>query len=197
MIPPAKDPEANHYARARVALAATTIIPSTYWSDIEQSPTLRFEPIASFAPRARHGSLQTTSLVTAQEMIASLRNAGLPVSAIADTMRVERKSIYSWLNGGEMRSGKTHRAAKLYRLLTGVAGVDARSLYRFWNTPVDRGRTLRDMLVAESVDETVVASTLNKLRPAAIRARETEQKMSRPGKGNPAIDEIPEAGANA
>jgi hypothetical protein len=129
-------------------------------------------------------------------MIASLRKGGLPISAMAEAMRVERKSIYSWLSGGEMRSANTQRAAQLHRLFTGVAGVDVRGLYRFWNTPVDGKKTLRELMVADSINETAAAAALNKLQPAALRAMETERKMARQGTGNPAIDDLPEAGAN-
>ena len=186
----------NHSAVLALTLAATTIIPSMYWQDIEQSPTPHIEAIASFTPRAKTGILRSTSLVTAQEMIASLRKGGLPVSAIADAMRVERKSIYSWLSGGEMRSANTQRAAQLHRLFTGVAGVDVRSLYRFWNTPVDGKKSLRGLMVAESINETATATVLAKLQPAALRATATERKMARQGTDNPAIDDLPEAGAN-
>ena len=61
----------------------------------------------------------------------NLRNGDLPISAIAEAMRVERKTIYSWLSGGDMRNANTQRAAQLHALLTGVAGVDIRTLYRF------------------------------------------------------------------
>jgi hypothetical protein len=186
----------NHSAVLALTLAATTIIPSMYWQDIEQSPTPHIEAFASFTPRAKTGLLRSTSLVTAQEMIASLRKGGLPISAMAEAMRVERKSIYSWLSGGEMRSANTQRAAQLHRLFTGVAGVDVRGLYRFWNTPVDGKKTLRELMVADSINETAAAAALNKLQPAALRAMETERKMARQGTGNPAIDDLPEAGAN-
>lgn len=187
----------NHNAVIALTLAATTIIPSMYWPEIERSPTPRFEATASFAPRTKTGLLQTPSLVTAQEMIASLRKGGLPISAIAEAMHVERKSIYSWLSGGDMRSANTQRTAQLHALFTGVEGVDVRSLYRFWNTPVDGKKTLRDLMVAENIDEPAAASALSKLRPAALRAAETERKMAREGTGNPALDDIPEAEANA
>jgi len=103
----------------------------------------RIEAIASFAPviRTNDNTPRTSSLVTVQEKIANLRSGGLPVSAMAEAMRVERKSIYSWLSGGDMRSANIQRAAQLHALLTGVAGVDVRSLYRFWNTPVDGTKT--------------------------------------------------------
>ena len=57
-------------------------------------------------------------------------------------------------------------------------------------------KTLRDLMVADSINETAAAAARNKLQPAALRAMETERKMARQGTGNPAIDDLPEAGAN-
>ena len=181
-----------------LALGMATLVPSQQWNDFEQVMSQRIEAIASFAPviRTNDNTPRTSSLVTAQEKIANLRSGGLPVSAMAEAMRVERKSIYSWLSGGDMRSANIQRAAQLHALLTGVAGVDVRSLYRFWNTPVDGTKTLRELMVAENIDTAETASTLERLRPAALRAMETERKMARKGTSNPVLDEIPEAGAN-
>ena len=95
-----------------------------------------------------------------------------------------------------MRSANTQRAARLHRLFTGVAGVDVRGLYRFWNTPVDGKKTLRDLMVADSINETATVAVLNMLQPAALRAMENERKMAPQGKRNPAVDDLPEAGAN-
>jgi hypothetical protein len=187
----------NNHSAVLVLALATTIIPSMYWKDMEQSPMLCTEAIASFVPKAKTGMFRATSPVTAQEMIARLRKEGLPISAIADAMRVERKSIYSWLNGGEMRIAKTKRAAQLHSLFTGIAGVNARGFYRFWNTPVDGQNTLHDLIVADNINEAAAAAALNKLHPAALRAMETERRMARQGTGNPAVDDLPEAGVNA
>jgi hypothetical protein len=190
--------ESNNHSMLKLTLAATTIIPSRYWQDIEQSPTSRIEPFASFAPWGKTIQSRATSPVSAQEMIAGLRKGGLPISAIAEAMRVETKSVYLWLNGGDMRSANTQRTAQLYRLFAGtVVGVDARTLYRFWNTPVVGQKTLRELTVADNIDEVTTAAALNKLRPAALRAMETERRMTRQGTGNAAIDDLPEAGANA
>jgi len=181
-----------------LALGMATLVPSQQWNDFEQVMSQRIEAIASFAPviRTNDNTPRTSSLVTVQEKIANLRSGGLPVSAMAEAMRVERKSIYSWLSGGDMRSANIQRAAQLHALLTGVAGVDVRSLYRFWNTPVDGTKTLRELMVAENIDNAATATALERLRPAALRAIETERKMARKGTSNPVLDEIPEAGAN-
>jgi hypothetical protein len=174
--------------------AITTCIPAVL-QDFENSQTLGIEASTSFVPKATMGSDKAKPL-TPQEMIAELRANGLPISAIAEAMRVERKSIYSWLNGGDMRSANTQRATQVHALLNGVAGVVPRGLYRFWNTPVDSKPTLRELMTAETIDGVATISALNKLRPAALRAMENERKMAQQGTSNPTLDEIPEAGVN-
>jgi hypothetical protein len=176
--------------------AVTTCLSLLYLIDIEQSQASSINAIASLAPKNNTNNEQTKPLITSQEMISELRGSGLPVSAIADAMRVERKSIYSWLSGGDMRNANTQRAAQIHALFTGVDGVDARGLYRFWNTPIDCKKTLRDLMAAEIIDVEVTVSALNKLRPAALRAMENERKMAQQGTSNPALDDIPDTGAN-
>jgi hypothetical protein len=176
-------------------IAITSFIPAAYSQELRSSHTPHIEPVASFIPKAKVGSDKAKPVIAAQEMIAGLRASGLPISAMAEAMRVERKSIYSWLNGGDMRSSNTQRATQLHALLNGVAGVDARGLYRFWNTPVDGKPTLRELMIAETIDELATVSALKKLRTAALRATANERKMAQRGTSNPALDEIPEAGA--
>jgi hypothetical protein len=178
-----------------IAMATTAFCPPQYRSDFAQTEALRIAPTASFfAPKTEF--LPITSPATAQEMIASLRKGGLPVSAIADAMRVERKTIYAWLSGGDVRNANSQRAALVHALLTGVPGVDARALYRFWNTALDAKMTLRDLMTAKNIDELAARSALDNLRPAALRSMASEKKMSRQGPTNAILDEIPEAGAN-
>jgi hypothetical protein len=129
-------------------------------------------------------------------MIANLRKGGMPVSAIAEAMRVERKTIYAWLSGGDVRKDNLQRVAQVHTLLAGVSGVDTRGVYRFWNTKLDGNKTLRDLMIAGNIDELAVRSALDNLRPAALRAMASERKMSRQGPTNAVLDEIPEAGAN-
>jgi hypothetical protein len=188
----------NYSYRNALALpiAITTFVPGAYSLEFGNSQTPRIEAFASFAPNAKTSSDKAKPVMTAQEMIAGLRANGLPISAIAEAMRVERKSIYSWLNGGDMRSANTQRATQLHALFNGVAGVDARGLYRFWNTAADGKTTLRELMIAETIDEAAACLALNNLRPAALRAMENERKMAQQGTSNPVLDEIPEAGAN-
>jgi hypothetical protein len=153
----------------------------------------RLEPIASFTSR---GTVTNRPTMTVQEMVAALRDGAMAISAIAEAMRVERKTVYSWLNGNEVRGANAQRAALVHSLMTGVPDVDVRNVYRFWNTPVDGERTLREVLSAEVIDERAARSAIGGLRPAALRAMESERRMSRQGPGNPILDELPEVVVN-
>lgn len=177
-----------------IAIMTTSPGPPRYWNDFAQISACRVEPTASFVPIPDPS--RAVSPVTAQEMIANLRKGGMPVSAIAEAMRVERKTIYAWLSGGDVRNANLQRVAQIHALLTSVSGVDARNLYRFWNTTIDDNKTLRDLMTADNIDESAVRSSLDNLRPAALRAMASERKMTRQGATNAVLDEIPEAGAN-
>ena len=90
-----------------IAIATTSFCPSQYLNDIEQVEAFRIPPITSFASSTEY--LRIVSPATAQEMIADLRQGGIPVSAIAEAMGVERKTIYAWLTGANLIGNKTLR----------------------------------------------------------------------------------------
>lgn len=175
-------------------MAFASPMQSVYGPGIDSNASMQLDPIASIAPASRH--TQAPASLTEQEKVARLRSAGLPVSALAEAMQVERKTVYSWINGGDMRIPNVQRVSQLYALLSGMDGLDARSLYRFWNTPVTGGTTLRGILTADTIDDTAAQKALAELRPAVLRAQEIEQKMARRGSENPVLDEAPEAGSN-
>lgn len=176
------------------AIATTFPCPSQYLNDFEEAAACRIPPITSFASPTEY--LRIVSPATAQEMIADLRKGGIPVSAIADAIGVERKTIYAWLSGGPVRPANIQRATQVHALLASVSGVDVRGVYRFWNTNLVGNKTLRDLMTADNIDDLAVRSALDNLRPAALRAMASERKMSRQGPTNAVLDEIPEAGAN-
>lgn len=174
------------------AIASTIFWPSQYSPEVEQLAAYSIEPIASFAPAPDRPAAMSPA--TAQEMVTALRKGGMPVSAIADAMRVERKSVYAWLEGGVVRPANAQRIAQVHSLLTGVSGVDARGLYRFWNSALERGNTLRELMNAEIIDEPKVKLLLDRVSPAAQRLSTSEKKMRRTGTANAFLDEIPEVG---
>lgn len=175
-----------------VAITTTSFCPPQYSPEFAQLAANRIEPIASFAPGPELP--EAASLGTVQEMIGDLRKSGVPISGIADAMRVERKTVYAWLKGGDIRSANTQRVAQVHSLLTGVSGIDLRNVYRFWNTAVVGRDTLRDLLTTEYIDEAEIRLALNRLRPSLLRSMANEKKMMRQGTANAILDEIPEAG---
>ena len=61
-----------------------------------------------------------------QEMVAALRDQGLPITAIAEMMGVERKTIYAWLDGSAVRDENAARLSTLYQLLSRETDGDFR-----------------------------------------------------------------------
>jgi hypothetical protein len=150
----------------------------------------RLVPTSTFAPMTE----PPRPTLTVQQMAIALRDSGLPISAIAETVRVERKTIYSWINGAsEVRGPNFVRMSQVYRLLTAFPDLDARQIYRFWNSPADGQRTLRDLIAANFLDEEAIRRAISGIRPSALRAAKSEQTMARRG-ANPVIDEIPDVG---
>ena len=60
----------------------------------------------------------------------------------------------------------------------------------------DAIRTLGGVDGIIGINETAMATVLNRLQPVALHAADTERKMARQGTDNPAIDDLHEAGAN-
>jgi hypothetical protein len=195
MMPAAVKNDEAMWGAFALSVAAACVIPAAIYREaIALALVQRLEPITSFASRGTAAAKKPA--MTVQEMVAVLRDGAMPISAIAEAMRVERKTVYSWLNGNEVRGANAQRAALVHSLMTGVPDVDVRNVYRFWNTPVDGERTLRDVLTAEVIDEHAARSAMEGLRPAAQRAIGSERRMSRQGPGNPILDELPEVVVN-
>jgi hypothetical protein len=176
-----------------LAIKKTGALPTRFHEFQEAYQSQRIRPFTSFTSGLL--SYPTSTPLTVQQIVSSLRNGGMPVSAIAEAMRVERKTIYSWIAGVEVRGTHEQRAALVYSLMTGMPGIDIRNVYRFWNTPV-AGESLRDLMCDPAINKQRVKSLLNTLLPAARKARDSERKMSQKGTGNPVLDEMPEAGSN-
>ena len=179
-------------ARVNIWRPIADVQPSSWDDFARQSASELIEPIASFTPK-RH-TCRAASIPTVQQMISHLRADGMPVSAIAEAVKVERKTIYSWLNGGTTRGAHTKRVSQVYRLLTEGLGTSVRAVYRFWNTPISQDGTLREMICAEILNEAALRAALIRLGPQMRRAAEAEGKMSRWGLGNPMIEGLPETG---
>jgi len=132
--------------------------------------------------------------LTAQEIVSWFRSEGLPTATIADIARVERKSVYAWMNGGLIRQPNQERLEKLYGLFTEEKQTELIHIYRFFHRRLMNGTTLGALLCQEWLDVQAIKSALTELWPIALRAKNNtrihEQKNS--GKGNPFLDEMSE-----
>lgn len=133
------------------------------------------------------------SPLTAREIVSWFRDEGLPIVAIADIARVERKSVYAWINGGPIRQPNQERLEKLYSLLIDKKGTDLIHLYRFWNRQLASGITLRTLLSEEHLNTQAIKTALSELWPIACRIKKiTSDDQKNEGKSNPFLDEIGE-----
>lgn len=152
----------------------------------------RIEPIATYVFVAL--PKPETAVVDVQEMVRSLREGGMPVAAIAEVARVERKTVYAWLEGGSAHPERESRLAEIHGLLT-RSGMGLHALWRFSARALPSGATLRQLLAAEALDAASVQAALEELRPAVQRQarREAERLPPKPGARNPVLDEVPVA----
>jgi hypothetical protein len=153
-------------------------IPSS--TNYASSPWSQFAPVPSQA-------------VTVQEMVSDLRENGMPVAAIAEIARVERKTVYSWLERtANPRQEHEDRVAELHGVLREAFSGNYKVLHRVWKTKGSDGMTLRDLLTVENVDLVRLQGKLAEMavtigRYARLEAsKPTAPKVSR---NNPAIDE--------
>lgn len=154
--------------------------------------TSRIEPTATYVSLA--SPKPEVAVVDVQEMVRSLRNGGMPVAAIAEMARVERKTVYAWLEGGNAHPERESRLAEVHGLLT-HAGMDLHALWRVSARALSSGATLRQLLGAELLNVASVWAALDELRPAVERQarREASRMPPKPGASNPVLDEVPAA----
>ena len=119
--------------------------------------------------------------LSATEMARGLREAGLPVSGLAEIMGVERKTVYAWLDGSDARNAKLGRLETLHDLLGGEQPGALKLFHRHWDRPLERSATLHELLTAEAIDVVRVRAALDALRPSITRALEREHKQEAEG----------------
>jgi hypothetical protein len=105
--------------------------------------------------------------ISIQDMICRLREDGLPLSVIADIVKVERKSVYSWLGGAAIKLENQERLETLYNLLFIGKQASLLYLYRYWNKKILAGLSLRDLLMEKVLDVVVIRQALHDLWPMA------------------------------
>jgi len=132
--------------------------------------------------------------LTASEIVGVLKDDGFPISVIAELAGVERKTIYSWLDGTTVvRPQNEERIAAMYAAIKSVTGGDCRYVHRVWRLK-DQGVSLRDLVAEDNVDARAVAGVLTALKPAMERyARNDASRLDIKSDhlGNAALDDMP------
>ena len=155
--------------------------------------TQRLPAIASFAPVTLPAK-PVQVVLTQQEMVQTLRDGGLPVSAIAEIASVERKTVYSWLEGTQAKTDRAQRLEELFSVLTD-ADVPLDGLWRVWGRTLGSGATLRALLAARELDRVAIAAACAELKPVVERqvARAAMRKPVDAESRNPALADAPVA----
>jgi DNA-binding transcriptional MerR regulator len=130
--------------------------------------------------------------LSAYEIISWLRDEGLPISIIAEMMGVERKSVYSWINKGEIRHQNQERLEKLYRLLSENKPSSLYQLYRFWNRQLKIGTSLGCLLREKQLDTTLIKQALRELWPIAKKYEYLSLNRPKEESKNPFLQDITE-----
>ena len=105
--------------------------------------------------------------LSSQEIVAWLREEGIPIAVIAEVVGVERKSVYAWLSGGAVKAHNQERLEIIYSLLNENKLTSLRHLYRFWSRNIIGEQSLAFMLQAKVLDEISIRSALSQLWPLA------------------------------
>nr|WP_278116335.1 hypothetical protein [Mesorhizobium sp. WSM4875]WIE94750.1 hypothetical protein P9270_029915 [Mesorhizobium sp. WSM4875] len=131
--------------------------------------------------------------LTVHERVSDFRDNGLPVATIAEMARVERKTVYSWLDRSVTpRQEHEDRVAALHDLLQAPFSGNYKVLHRVWKSKGSDGLALRDLLTADEVNLDAARSKLTELAVTISRYARLEASKDGPAKvsrDNPAISE--------
>lgn len=137
--------------------------------------------------------VQPARALTVQERVSDFRDNGLPVATIAEMAHVERKTVYSWLDGtATPRQEHEDRVAMLHDLLGGPFNGNYRVLHRVWKTRGADGVALRDLLTAETIDVGLARQKLKEMAGAIARYARIEASRgvsSKVSRDNPVVNE--------
>ncbi|MCM2441057.1 hypothetical protein HGO34_15155 [Agrobacterium vitis] len=132
---------------------------------------------ATSAPSETHISLK--------EMVTEFKAKGCPITTISEIAGVERKTVYSWLDGSSTpHPDREQRVADVYPLLKDAFNDDFGTLNRVWRSKTREGVSLESIFSSADVDLAAVSDQLKYLHSsiANIRAAD-ERRKTKPGKG--------------
>lgn len=119
-------------------------------------------------------------LPSPHEIVEWFREEGLPVSAISDMIKVQRRSVYSWLKNGSMKSNYQERLILIYELLSENKQAALKYLYHFWNCKIQNGKSLKFFLNQSNLDIQSIKKIISMLWPMAKKYQELREIRKKP-----------------
>lgn len=149
-----------------IGVAATSFIPSSALA-LPQPIPVQVRPVQAAARPIASSKAMATRLI---------KELGLPITALSDVLDVERKTIYDWLNkGAEAQDRTAERLRVLDEAFEGERDGSLHFVHRFWNRSASGGASLRDVLMAETLDKERIRAAIDALRPAVEDAMASAQ----------------------
>jgi hypothetical protein len=148
--------------------------------------------VQRFGANARLHSTRAPAIRSVRDIITDWKERGLPIAAIAECAQVQRKTVYGWLDGNAVARAENETRVQQLDIIFGSVN-DLRALYRLWNTPMQNGTPLREIL---SGNMPVATNTVNDIRGTIDRlsAQDARRLANGDRRYNARLDEIPVAG---
>jgi transcriptional regulator with XRE-family HTH domain len=132
----------------------------------------------SSANQPRH---RPSLLLDTRERMAALRRyLSLNITDLAKVLRVERPTIYAWLQGSSApHPGNLKRLEKMYRLSRDWRALSAVPVGRYAHEPFENGRSLLDYLSAEGLDELAIRHAFASIKSQLAQDKATSMTRRR------------------
>ncbi|MCZ3380391.1 hypothetical protein [Rhizobium sp. AG207R] len=133
------------------------------------------------------------------EMVVEMKANGFPVASIAHFAGVERKTVYSWLDGAtKPHIDREERVSAVYPLLKKRFSADFNLMYRVWRSKNRDGESLESIFSHAAIDINAVQKQLGFLHSSIENLRAAEVRRKTQGANTAAarngfVDDSPEA----
>jgi hypothetical protein len=114
-----------------------------------------------------HDIISESSGLTPSQIVIFFKNDGLPISAIAEIVKVQQKTVSAWLKEGAIQLHNQTRLETLYHLLIEEKQASLLHLYVFWNHKLSNGRSLSSLLKEPELQTNVIKHALLEVWPRA------------------------------
>ena len=111
------------------------------------------------------------AVLRSQEMATTITGRlDFPVSALASVLRIQRKTVYDWINGSDAQPSNAESLRILYEAFGSEADGSFLFYHRFWKRELSERRSLQGILMDPSSGIKEIRAALDELRPAVTEA---------------------------